>query len=210
MTRSPDELIAAYLQDLSAALAGLPRERRREVVEEVADHIAEARAEVTVESEAEIRNLLERVGDPDEIAAEARERFGIRPRGGGIREIAAIVLLLMGGFVFVVGWFVGVVLLWASEAWTTRDKLIGTFVVPFGLLPLVYAMSATLTATESCVSVSEVNPETVETTSEVCTGGPSLAGEIAGGVVFLVLLVGPFFTTIYLARRMRRPDVAIG
>ena len=59
MTRSPDELIAAYLQDLSAALADLPRERRREVVEEVADHIAEARAELPVENEAEIRNLLE-------------------------------------------------------------------------------------------------------------------------------------------------------
>ena len=208
MSRAPDELVAAYLESLERALRDLPRARRQEVLDEVADHIDEARGELSGESEADTRNLLERVGDPDEIAAEARERFGIQPRGGGIREISAIVLLLVGGFVFVVGWFVGVVLLWASEAWTTRDKLIGTFVVPFGLVPLLYAMTFSLAPAESCSG--EIDPQTGATLSEVCTGGSSLAGEIAAGVVFLVLLVGPFFTTIYLARRMRRPAVAIG
>jgi hypothetical protein len=51
------------------------------------------------------------------------------------REIGALFLLPFGGFaVPVVGWFLGVLLLWFSDSWTTRDKLIGTFVVPFGLL----------------------------------------------------------------------------
>jgi hypothetical protein len=37
----------------------------------------------------------------------------------------------------VVGWVIGVVLLWLSPTWTAREKLIGTFVVPGGLaLPI--------------------------------------------------------------------------
>lgn len=203
MSRTPDDLIEGYLRHLNTALGDLPGARRREVVEEVAEHIAEARADLLLESEAAVRNLLERVGDPDEIAAEARDRFGVRPRGGGIREISAIVLLLVGGFVLVIGWFVGVVLLWASEAWTTRDKLIGTFVVPLGLLPLLYALTFSLAAGEGCVG--EIDPKTGATVSQVCTGGPSLAGQVVGGLVFVGLLVGPLFTTAYLARRMRRP-----
>jgi uncharacterized membrane protein len=204
MSRSPDELVDAYLRELEQALGDLPRARRHEVVGEVAEHIAEARAELPLETESEVLNLLDRVGDPDDIAAEARERFGVRRRGGTVREVAAIVLLLVGGFAFVIGWFVGVILLWASEAWTTRDKLIGTFVVPFGWLPLFWALTATLVAGETCVQ--EVDPDTGGVTSEVCTGGSSTASEVTGLVVGLILLVGPIFTTIYLARRMRRPE----
>ena len=206
MSKTPDELVESYLQDLRRALGDLPKERRREVVDEVAEHIAESRAGLPVESEVEIRNLLERVGDPEEIAAEARERFGVRPRETGIREISAIVLLLVGGFVFGIGWFVGVVLLWASEAWTTRDKLIGTFIVPGGLASLMYVLWFGLGAGESCGRV--VDAETGAVVSEVCTGGPSLASQILGGLLLVVFLVGPFFTTIYLALRLRRPGVA--
>ena len=36
-------------------------------------------------------------------------------------------------------WVVGVVLLWRSRAWTLRDKLIGTLVVPGGLAFVIYA-----------------------------------------------------------------------
>jgi hypothetical protein len=32
-----------------------------------------------------------------------------------------------------VGWLAGLVLLWSSRAWTTRDKWIGTLVIPGGL-----------------------------------------------------------------------------
>jgi len=206
MSRTPDELIETYIQNLTRALGDLPRERRREVVEEVAEHFAEARAELPAESEAEIRNLLERVGDPDELAADARERFGVRRRGGGIQEISAIVLLLVGGFVFAVGWFVGVVLLWASEAWTTRDKLIGTFLVPFGLLPFVWTMTFTLAAvpTDVYCDSGPVGGQTEAVTVEGCTnaGWSSVLDAVA---LPIVLLIAPIFTTIYLARRMRRP-----
>ena len=57
-------------------------------------------------------------------------------------EVAALWLLLIGGIVLpVLGWIIGVVILWASERWTRREKLIGTLVVPGGLLlPLAVSL----------------------------------------------------------------------
>src|SRR5436305_15283943 len=54
-------------------------------------------------------------------------------RERGWHETVAIVLLLAGGLFWGAGWVVGVILLWLSSVWSTRDKLIGTFVVPGGL-----------------------------------------------------------------------------
>jgi hypothetical protein len=130
MKPTADRLVDAYLKRLERELADLPRGRRRELVGEIADHIAEARAALPHEGEAEIRTLLDQVGDPADIADEARERFEVRPRRRGVTEIVTLILLLVGGFVFVVGWFVGLVLLWVSDAWTTREKLVGTLLVP--------------------------------------------------------------------------------
>jgi DNA-binding NarL/FixJ family response regulator len=70
--------------------------------------------------------FLERLGDPANIAAKARERFGVQaeparratPMAGGHRAPAVVIPLL--------GSVVGVVLVWVSRPWTTSDKLIGT------------------------------------------------------------------------------------
>jgi hypothetical protein len=43
--------------------------------------------------------------------------------------MAAILLPLFGGFIFVIGWIVGAVWLWTSPSWTTRDKVIGTVLI---------------------------------------------------------------------------------
>ena len=60
----------------------------------------------------------------------------------GLREAGAILLLVVGGIVApVIGWFVGVALLWSSKAWTPRHKLLGTLVVPGGLLLPVLLLS---------------------------------------------------------------------
>ena len=61
---SADELVADYLKRLEGELSDLPRARRREIVEEVSAHIAEARASGDVESEAEVLTLLDRIGEP--------------------------------------------------------------------------------------------------------------------------------------------------
>ena len=89
------------------------------------EHITAARADLDPETEAEIRSLLERLGDPADIAAEARDRFGLPPtppvRAPRL-EIIAVALLAIP----FLGWVVGVILVWLSRIWSTRDKLIGT------------------------------------------------------------------------------------
>jgi hypothetical protein len=77
MTTKVDTLVDRYLTDLEAELRGLPGNRRQELLDEVGEHIAAARAALDAETEAAIRTVLERLGDPADIAAEARERFGM-------------------------------------------------------------------------------------------------------------------------------------
>jgi hypothetical protein len=71
-----DELVAEYLERLRGALAaaGCPQSRGVEIVDEVSAHIREARASMAGDDEAAVRELLDRIGSPDEIAAEAPGR----------------------------------------------------------------------------------------------------------------------------------------
>jgi uncharacterized membrane protein len=195
MKSTADKLVDDYLRRLDRELAGFPRARRRELVEEISLHIAEARAQLETENEAAIRSLLDRLGEPDEIAAEARGRVGVERRGSAL-DIVALVLLLIGGIVLpVVGWVIGVVLLWISETWTTTEKVIGTLIVPGGLaLPLF--LTVVTGYAESC-SGPPGGPLT-------CTGAPSQAAQVLGTILVIVLFIAPLATTAFLARRRTR------
>ena len=128
-------------------------------------------APLEADSEVEVRNLLERLGDPVEIAAEERARSGVAPRRAGPIEILALIGLLVGGFVFVIGWFVGLVLLWVSDAWTTGEKLVGTLIVPGGLATTFFVLTGVGTGSgEVCVGQSDPATGAIV---ETCTGGPS-------------------------------------
>jgi uncharacterized membrane protein len=206
MADSADSLVDQYLTRLADELADVPRTRREELVEEISEHIAAARAELPDDSVADVRSLLDRIGDPAVIAEEARERRVSEPlRGQSAAAVATLVLLLVGGIVIpFVGWIVGVVLLWVSSLWSTREKLIGTLVVPGGLLPAAYLFLASFSV-ESCSS--EIDPRTQAVVGETCTGGTSTAGQVLGIALFVVVLVAPFATTVYLSRRLRRGAV---
>jgi uncharacterized membrane protein len=197
MKSTADRLVDDYLNRLSRELAGVPRTRRNELVQEISEHIAEARAGLEDEGEAEIRTLLDRLGDPAEIAAEAGARFEAQPRQRNWLDIVTLVLLLIGGLVLpVIGWFIGVVLLWTSSAWTTGEKLVGTIFVPGGLaLPLFFGVVAV--SGESCsrqVGSLECSPD---------AGTPFLATAFA-----IVLFITPLLAVAFLALRMRRGNVA--
>lgn len=126
-----DQLAADYLKRLRRAAWTMPRDRRRELLDQIAAHIAEARAAGGVP----LRRVLDDLGDPKDIAptGSARRRLGVR-------EVAAVVLLLIGGFIFVVGWVVGLILLWASPRWRWPDKLLGTLVWPLGYAGVLYGL----------------------------------------------------------------------
>ena len=67
-----DALIDNYLAAVARETADLPPQRREELLADLRAHIAEARAELHPPTEAGVRTILERLGDPAAIAAEAR------------------------------------------------------------------------------------------------------------------------------------------
>jgi hypothetical protein len=143
-----DELIDEYIARLETATRTLPAARRAELLAEIKEHIQITLSQNEDQGEATVRSILDRLGAPEDIAHEAgvglaseapahRESTG--PRRVGPFELVTVVLLLIGGILLpLLGWVIGVVFLWASARWTTRDKMIGTLVVPGGLAVLAW------------------------------------------------------------------------
>jgi uncharacterized membrane protein len=196
MTPIADTLVDRYLKDLDAELQGLPASQRQEILDEVGEHVAAARAAMGADTEAGVRAVLERLGDPADIAAEARERFGLpaepaRPATPWL-EIIALVLLVIP----FLGWLVGVVLVWVSRRWTIRDKVIGTL----GGMSWVVAGLGT-------IMVRAVNIPSSAMGSGTPVGSPGPIESTGPSVVEVILFVAPFVlpiaAAIYLAVRLR-------
>jgi HAAS len=192
MTTEADALVLRYLQDLEGELRDLPANRRQELLDEVGEHIAAARAALAPETEAGVRTMLERLGDPADIAAEARERFGVqrppaRPATPWLEVIAVVLLVIPFA-----GWVVGVVLVWISRLWTTRDKLIGTL---GGMSWLLAGVGVVMTSAGGSRAV-----------------GSAPLGPSETNLVGVVLVVAPFVlpiaAAIYLGFRLRGGVVA--
>jgi hypothetical protein len=186
-------LAAKYLERLRRAARGLPPERRRELLAEIEVHLSEA-IDASA-SDAQALTILDKLGEPEAIiAAEASDADEL-PTGRGTKEWAAIVLLLLGGFVVGVGWVAGLVLLWTSRAWTVRDKWIGTLVVPGGLATsvLIGLIAIGAPTKKLCHGIAGGVPH--------CTTAASQGTPILGVVVFALLVLAPIATAVYLARR---------
>jgi uncharacterized membrane protein len=240
MSTDDDQLVEDYLRELQIAAQGLPADRRDELIEEITAHIAEARQ--SDGSPLAVRNILDRLGDPADIVRAAADtppgsqawsgasssaghpagQPATQPGRAGALELAAVLFLLLGGIVIpVLGWFIGVVLLWMSPRWTAKDKLLGTLVWPGGLLApallVVAGAAAGLLATSvtTCTSVDPVaapvssSQETVVQVATHCTasGGIGLPPwlVITLGLILLILAVaGPIWTASRLLRRARQ------
>jgi hypothetical protein len=185
-------LAADYLDRIDRAARRLPRGERRELVEEISAHLHEATSLDMPDAEA--LTVLDRLGDPDEIVEAQLPEATRRPDRRGTHEWAAIFLLLFGGFIFVFGWIAGVILLWSSRAWNTRDKVIGTLIVPGGLASALIV--GFLTGTKRKCTSGLGRPT-------ICTPGPSTAHSIIAVLLFGLCVIGPIFTSLYLARRAR-------
>jgi hypothetical protein len=76
----PQSPLHDYFRDLDSALSSLPRARRTQLVSEIRQHVDAALTEQPPQSPAEMRNLLDRVGRPEDIAAAALEEEPEQPR----------------------------------------------------------------------------------------------------------------------------------
>ena len=200
MNATHPRLVEDYMHRLEHSLRDLPRSHRMEIESEIEDHINEALAGMGPQpSGADVRNVLERLGDPEDIAAEAAEaaeRFGITRAQPRAADTAAIILLLVGGILLpVIGWLIGVALLWTSKIFTTRDKWIGTLIPPGGL---ALAASQLLLTAGPGNCVTRTSRRGVEVT--MCSAS---ALEGGAGVAFLVLsVIASLATAVYLGRRL--------
>jgi uncharacterized membrane protein len=84
-----DRLVEEYLAAVGRACVGVPATRREELVADLREHIAVARARLDRPSEADIRTILDRLGEPEVIAAEARVGEPARPMRTGSVGLAA-------------------------------------------------------------------------------------------------------------------------
>jgi Protein of unknown function (DUF1700) len=94
--------VGEYLRRLQRLMSDVPDERRDEILYEIEEHINERLSALPHAGGAEVRNVLERLGDPEDIAADARERFGVKASppqkmNKGARQIIVIAVALLVG-----------------------------------------------------------------------------------------------------------------
>jgi uncharacterized membrane protein len=150
-----DTLVREYLGRLEAAAWPLAADRRVELLAEVREHIEAAVSAAGRSDEVTVRNILERLGLPQEIVASEGEppavsgSWAAGQQGGGVVassslgaiEIIALLLLTVGAvFVPFVGPILGLVFVWVSTRWTQREKLIATAIVAILLLAPLFAV----------------------------------------------------------------------
>ena len=76
-----DQIVNDYFEQLRKALLPMPRLRRDQLLEELRAHVAAALDGAPADSEAAAREVLERLGDPEDIAAEALSAPHARRKG---------------------------------------------------------------------------------------------------------------------------------
>ncbi|ANZ41614.1 hypothetical protein BBK82_42365 [Lentzea guizhouensis] len=93
MTERIDAVVAEYLARVAQATEGLPADRRDELVRDLREHIETSRADLPAETEAQVRGILERLGEPVDIARAASEDAGVSSnagssQGAGLSQVA--------------------------------------------------------------------------------------------------------------------------
>jgi hypothetical protein len=83
----------------------------------------------------------------------------------------------------------GVLLLWTSRAWTVREKLVGTLVVPGGLLLPIYILHTSGVSSASCAGHH--------------THCAPTNAQVAWMVVAAILVVASIWSSMFLTRRAR-------
>jgi hypothetical protein len=217
MTRDQDlpPLASRYVYRLEREVRDLPRDEAASLVSDIREHLHEVLAEDA--SELDVRAELDHLGSPAQLAAETRERLGVPQPRRRMFAWLTVAMLAFGGVVLpVIGWVIGVALLWSSRAWTGRDKLIGTVLLPGGLAGFVYLCLLTdALGGASCTSTGVTGHGTsgiISSSSSAarhvlgrCTPGSALMSVLVG-ILAVALLVAPLAGAAFLVVRMRTPQ----
>jgi len=153
MNASVSSTFSDYLADVTAAARDLPPHVQREILQSLEQYIREASAEKDIETITAARTLVEFLGDPRKLVDEAGLAKGLS-RDQDTRDVRHVLLwLTIGSLIPVAGWLYGIVRLWRSHLWTTRDKLVATTLLPGGLFTAgVLSLAVFLNGLQVCVS----------------------------------------------------------
>ena len=72
-TSNSDLIVEQYLRAVEKQLTGVPATQRTELLSDLSVHIDSSREALTEETEAQVRQILERLGSPETVAAAARQ-----------------------------------------------------------------------------------------------------------------------------------------
>jgi hypothetical protein len=197
-----NRLVEDYLRRLEEAAAHLQPARRTELVAEIREHIDAALRAEDEADEVAVRNVLERLGPPEEIAEAAEPAPEDEARVGKL-EVTALIALVVP----VLGWLVGIVLVLCSRAWSSREKLVG---IALALLPVLVPLVGLVAESEGV----DVEPVPVEPgpTPQPAPGPNELPDDATNdadlGTVEVVVLLALFLaglpSALYLGLRLRR------
>lgn len=183
-----------YVADLQAAAAALPPDRRAELVAEVEDHLRYAMPGPVTDEQA--REILDRLGDPHDLAAAAAADLApsattsgsastpaAQPAAayGSASEIIALLLMGLGGLALpLLAPAVGVMLMPSTPRWTPRQVRTTGLILGIGGLALVAGLVL------------------------LALADPASPAAVRGGLLLLgvVFLVGPA-SALYAATRPR-------
>jgi hypothetical protein len=173
-----------YLRRLDRAAWSLPGPDRSELLAEIRAHLEAALTPAS--TDADVRNLLDELGAPEDIVAAAQASPDGVPAPGlptpapqppqspwGAVEIIAVLALTLGTFVVpIIGPIVGIILVWGSTRWTHREKTVATILTVLPVIVLAVGaiglVSVRSDGTDTPVPVEQHAP--VVTTE---TGAPS-------------------------------------
>ncbi len=203
-------LILDYLQQVREATTGLSPSARAELLTQLEDHIRDARNGLDDDDVSGVRAILHSLGAPAQIAAAAFNEPEAAPSGRTDTQkrydLATVLLLSVGAVCLpVVGWLVGVFMLWNGPRWTVRDKILGTLVWPLGVGGLLMARTLLPVGGSVEVCTPEPAPDVCTTESEP---PPWLGYLTVGPYLPAFLLVTTAIMGFYLAGRSRRFDKA--
>ncbi|MEY9857233.1 hypothetical protein ABH935_002841 [Catenulispora sp. GAS73] len=195
---------------LSAGDAGLDVSGSAGEAGSASDVVAPSGAAAPADELTQVRAILAALGDPSEIVAAALADYPSQapalpalaaqpalqgpPYPLGTLDVCAVALLLLGGFLAGIGWFIGAVLLWTSPRWSRLEKLIGTLILPGGIAGgLLTFAAAHSSAYTNCDGLGHC------VTSHTGWDPP---GWLTATTVALIL-AAPAATSVYLVNRAR-------
>jgi uncharacterized membrane protein len=100
-----DPLVDDYLRRLDAAASVLPTHRRDELVAEICGHLNEALRQIAAGDETAVRNVLERLGPPEEIVAAAADPL---PPHQDVAASSQTNSMAIASLLLAVLWFAGI------------------------------------------------------------------------------------------------------